>query len=741
VKRAIAFAAVAAMFAETSTANAGGFYLLDRGVRANGRAGAFVAGADDPSAITYNPAGLAWSGRQLLLDAAYPVLFADYTRVDSGGVRQPTVEAGQVPLPLPSLAYSDHFGLRDFTFGVGIFAPTATLLKWPESIDLGNGTRGPAPQRYSLMSMQGTILANAMLSVAYQPIDQLSIGLSAGVVTGTFAARTTISSCDGVICTQPEDPDYDAVTQVNAANLIAPAATLGITYAATHVRIGASVSTPYRLRGDTALEARVPSAPIFDQSTIENGQGGAPRATVSLRFPWVIRAGVEVRPTDRLRMEAAGVIETWSRQNEIRLTPHDVYVRDVFAVGDYQLGPIVIPRHMKNTISLRAGGEYTIGAHRRVTLRAGLSYETSSFSNAYLSPLTLDSDKLSGLGGMSINVGEKVSLDGTFGYIWMRNRNVTNSRVTQPNAIRPDADPPVYIGNGRYRMDALYIGAGLRIRFAPPVREQAEPVEETHVEEPVEEPVVTGPGDTDHDGILDPSDQCVTQAEDRDEFQDDDGCPDLDDDMDNIADTLDACRLQPEDADGYEDADGCPENDNDGDGVTDQADACPTVAGPPENRGCPDADRDGDTVVDRRDNCPDESGPVENHGCRVQQRVVIEGDRLEILEKVYFRRNSHVIDRRSFALLDQIAAVIVAHPELGVIAVEGHTDATGNAARNTALSTRRANSVRDYLVGRGADPARITAVGFGPDRPVVPNASTPEEHEANRRVEFRLGVH
>ena len=63
-------------------------------------------------------------------------------------------------------------------------------------------------------------------------------------------------------------------------------------------------------------------------------------------------------------------------------------------------------------------------------------------------------------------------------------------------------------------------------------------------------------------------------------------------------------------------------------------------AGPAENGGCPDSDRDGDTVVDRLDNCPDEPGTVANHGCAQQQLVVIQGDRLEILDKVYFRTNS-----------------------------------------------------------------------------------------------------
>ena len=155
-----------------------------------------------------------------------------------------------------------------------------------------------------------------------------------------------------------------------------------------------------------------------------------------------------------------------------------------------------------------------------------------------------------------------------------------------------------------------------------------------------------------------------------------------------------------------------------------------------ENRGCPDRDRDGDTVVDRVDNCPDEPGTVENHGCREQQLVELRQGQLVILEKIYFRVNSATIDRRSFPLLDQVAAVLNAHPEILKVRVEGHTDSRGADARNLSLSQRRVNSVVTYLVRKGVARARLEAVGYGETRPVIPNATTEDEHEANRRVEF-----
>jgi len=200
----------------------------------------------------------------------------------------------------------------------------------------------------------------------------------------------------------------------------------------------------------------------------------------------------------------------------------------------------------------------------------------------------------------------------------------------------------------------------------------------------------------------------------------------------------DECPNEPEDFDGFEDEDGCPDPDNDGDGILDVDDACPNEPGPAVTNGCPEPDRDGDSVPDRTDNCPDEPGTVANQGCQEPQLVLITTEQLKILEKVYFRLNSAQILPRAFPLLDNIAAVIRAHPEIGQIRIEGHTDRTGTLGYNMKLSKRRAGSVVEYLVGKGVSKDRLVAEGFGPTRPVVPDAKTKAELAKNRRVEFHI---
>jgi OmpA-OmpF porin, OOP family len=130
--------------------------------------------------------------------------------------------------------------------------------------------------------------------------------------------------------------------------------------------------------------------------------------------------------------------------------------------------------------------------------------------------------------------------------------------------------------------------------------------------------------DRDDDAIDDGDDQCPTEPEDRDGYEDTDGCPDLDNDLDSLPDKGDKCPGQAEDADGFEDTDGCPELDNDKDGVPDTGDRCTnepeTVNGFDDADGCPDVtDSDRDGVPDDKDQCKDDAedtdGFEDTDGC------------------------------------------------------------------------------------------------------------------------------
>jgi OmpA-OmpF porin, OOP family len=245
-------------------------------------------------------------------------------------------------------------------------------------------------------------------------------------------------------------------------------------------------------------------------------------------------------------------------------------------------------------------------------------------------------------------------------------------------------------------------------------------------------------GDTDGDGLNDDIDKCPKEPETVNGVADDDGCPDAmaDRDGDGVSDATDACPDEAEDRDGFDDGDGCPDPDNDGDGILDSADHCPTEKGPVENHGCADTDKDGDGVIDRMDNCPDEAGTAANQGCKEKQLVVITQTQLKILDKVYFDTGKATIQKRSDRLLDNVANVLVQHPEIRV-RVEGHTDDVGDADKNKYLSQKRADAVVDYLTGKGVAGERLEAVGYGEDKPIADNKSAAGKAQ-NRRVEFNI---
>ncbi len=244
--------------------------------------------------------------------------------------------------------------------------------------------------------------------------------------------------------------------------------------------------------------------------------------------------------------------------------------------------------------------------------------------------------------------------------------------------------------------------------------------------------------DHDEDGLPDGDDPCPEASEDFDGFEDDDGCPDPDNDQDGILDADDRAPNEAEDRDGFEDEDGVPDYDNDGDGILDVDDRCSNEPGAAVTKGCPDPDTDGDGVPDRIDNCPNEAGLRVNMGCLKPQLVEIHYDHLAISKKVYFSTGKSRIQQRSHELLDNIAEVLQAHPEILLVEVEGHADPRGSEAFNLKLSHRRAVAVVTYLVRRGIAEDRLIAKERGEAAPERPDAVTDQEHEANRRVQFKI---
>jgi outer membrane protein OmpA-like peptidoglycan-associated protein len=187
--------------------------------------------------------------------------------------------------------------------------------------------------------------------------------------------------------------------------------------------------------------------------------------------------------------------------------------------------------------------------------------------------------------------------------------------------------------------------------------------------------------------------------------------------------------------------------DPDDDGLIGHVDECPHEAGPWANKGCPDNDTDGDGLVDREDECPDVPGG--KHGKQGCPQAFIQGDKIVIVDKVHFATDSDLILDESKPILEAVAQVLLDHPEILEVRIEGHTDVRANDAYNLALSQRRVESVRNYLVEQGIAEKRLDPRGYGHSQPLYDDSACNAADEEldrnclfmtsqNRRVVFQI---
>jgi long-chain fatty acid transport protein len=440
---ALTCAALALIALAATDVEAGGLTQPFRGARPTGRGGTFVAGGDDVGAMAFNPANL-WEidHFSFLVDGGLVLERMTYDRIDSGGNPQPRVSSSMVILPIPTLGltYKPKKAPWVTIYG-GVWVPYLGLSSWPE-----NG-----PQRYSSISLSGSLLVTLQLGAAFRVHENVSIGFGLQNMFLRFKSRVMLGTCPELNCA-PEDPGFDALTELDASSFFTPSAILGLNVHYPTWRFGLSFQLPFWIRASGTVVSRLPTDPFFT-----NAQVVGKDATLDFNLPPILRAAVEVRAIRRVRLELGIDWEIWRVQQDFTITPKGIYIDGVPGIGRYYLPSLKVNRALDDSVAVRIGVEAE-PVKRRLWLRAGYIFESSATPDKTTSALSGDGLKnIITLGG-SLRMGP-VRFDLGYAHVFTLSRTVTNSEAWQVNPIQPSLLVPV--GNGTYNVDADVIAVGL----------------------------------------------------------------------------------------------------------------------------------------------------------------------------------------------------------------------------------------------------------------------------------------
>jgi outer membrane protein OmpA-like peptidoglycan-associated protein len=115
----------------------------------------------------------------------------------------------------------------------------------------------------------------------------------------------------------------------------------------------------------------------------------------------------------------------------------------------------------------------------------------------------------------------------------------------------------------------------------------------------------------------------------------------------------------------------------------------------------------------------------------------VTANELKISQPLQFAQDSAAISPESEPLLEEVADALASNPRISHVEIQGYTDNSGAPEHNLSLSVARANSVLDWLAAHGIDAHRLTAKGYGQEKPISPNV-TPQGHARNRRIQFMI---
>jgi len=429
---------------------AGGVQLVERGVRALGRGGAAIVGADDVNTAYLNPAGLLrLSGLTVSVDSSLIDFAVHHTRTpDPVGGEPGCCDEARSHIdylnPSAGVAYTPPGGRWAAAFSV--FGPYAGAVKFDAD--------GAA--RYAIVN-QANALVYAQATGAYRLHDTLWLGLGLQLRQFRMFQQLAVSVYPGFLGT-PEDPQFDALLDIRVDDWFSPGGVAGLIFRPRDwLEIGLSYQTPFDVDGVGSMRSTIPGHYLFADVAQRGDQ-----VRLQTRLPDILRLGVRYRQPERFDLELAAVWERWSDHTTITATPQgEVLFTGVPGIGEYRIRQIAVEDYFQDTLSLRLGGELRLRPDG-LRLRAGVCWENATVPDSSVSVGAFDAAKL-GIGlGLTAPLGPW-ELDAGFMHLFLADRHITSSTRRQINPLYPGGDPlegPTVVGNGSYsgRLDVLSLG-------------------------------------------------------------------------------------------------------------------------------------------------------------------------------------------------------------------------------------------------------------------------------------------
>jgi long-chain fatty acid transport protein len=437
-QRLIGFSAFVLGVALSGSARAdGGYFDGVKGASASGRGGAFVARADDVSAVELNPAGLTQIGTTIVqVGNRFSYNQRTFTRnatLDWGQQGSPPYVAfgeakNQAPWQVldPFVGIASNFGLEDWAFAFAAFSPAGVAREtYPED----------GGQRYMMVRRNAQII-DYSLSAAWKFRQLFGVGASLQwIAVPTLDYSLIINGSPLAQSGNPVTGNPDIRADVTGSDLFTLNAVLGAWVRPTpNLQFGISGQIlPSEIDTKSTLNITLLNPKPDDQPPyLTRGTNRANDVSLSLPLPMNVRLGARYRSLQGERelfdVELDGVYETWSRVKQFRLDSNGLVAN--FRGTTIPIGVIDIAKDWQNTIGVHLGGDVNV-LPDELTVRGGIYYETPVAKPAYSNVDFSDGAQIGGALGASVYIG-KVEI------------SVATEYRVQPKVYVSDADARVY---------------------------------------------------------------------------------------------------------------------------------------------------------------------------------------------------------------------------------------------------------------------------------------------------------